>query len=205
MHGLFLTKFQQFALHVMKPGEWVQVVVASQIQDTAFHLDQFYSDEVLIALIQAAATRTNTTPEAWQEAFGCFLAPDLIKLGQLLHLADPKWKTLDYVVNVQSMVHAPLIRLNPGMHPARLIGIRYTPRKAIMIYLSPRHWCHLAKGIILGMAEFFREPMQVTMKERRCMLTKNRKECWLFIEHQPAAALSSPTKFLESPDLLSAT
>ncbi|MBF0611458.1 MAG: heme NO-binding domain-containing protein, partial [Magnetococcales bacterium] len=71
----------------------------------------------------------------------------------------------------------------PGVKPPRLMTIHYAPRKILIIYLSPRHLCSMARGIILGIGDYFKERLSVTLKERQCLITGN-KECWIYVVKQ---------------------
>ena len=55
-----------------------------------------YPDQEAVALVTAAAKKEGKPVTVFQEDFGEFIVPDLIKMYGFL--IDPKWKTIDLLV-----------------------------------------------------------------------------------------------------------
>lgn len=180
MHGLLLRKFRQFAALVARDLPWSELAVRAAVPDRAYSAEDVYADEEFHALMAALSDHHRLAREEMLELFGAYLAPEFVHMSLAWNLSQSHWRTMDYVVHVQGALHAGIARLVPGVSPPRLMSIRYTPRKALIIYFSQRHLCPMAKGIILGLAKFFKENYTVILKERQCLIT-GAKECWIYV------------------------
>jgi hypothetical protein len=82
-------------------------------------------------------------------------------------LVQPEWKTLDLVVNAEEVIHSVVRRRNPLAKPPVLRCARYSTDELRLVYASPRKLCQIAKGIIRGVAQHYREEVSIT--DESCM------------------------------------
>ena len=99
------------------------------------------------------------------ERFGKFLAPHLVKVAGR-HI-NPAWRTLDLIENTESIIHTMVRRANPGAEPPVLETVRQSPNELNLIYTSGRQLCVLAKGIMQGIANHYKE--SISIEETSCM------------------------------------
>jgi hypothetical protein len=120
----------------------------------------------LLALVSAASRNLNLPAGAVLEAFGEFIAPELISLyGKLI---DPEWKTLDLIENTEKLVHTAVRVGNPGVRRPILQCRRGTPDELQIVYSSDRRLCSVVRGIVKGVAGYYGETVHIS--EDACML-----------------------------------
>jgi predicted hydrocarbon binding protein len=160
MHGLIFLQLQKFAQNKAGPQAWEILLKEANLPVTSYSPVRAYPDQEVFAIVGAASRILNQTPSQILEAFGEFIAPELIRLyGRML---DPKWKTLDVIENTEKLVHTAVRVGNPGAKPPVLECIRTTENELQIMYSSERQMCQLAKGIITGIARHFGETITVT-------------------------------------------
>ena len=125
-----------------------------------------YPDEEIGRLVASASQVLGADPTVILESFGKAIVPGLVSIyGMSL---KPQWKTLDVLENVETTIHTAVRRRDPGATPAALESHRHGPHEVEIVYRSPRMLCALAKGIVFGVAEHFKE--RVSLTETTCML-----------------------------------
>ena len=82
-------------------------------------------------------------------------------------LVQPEWKTLDLVMNAEELIHSVVRRRNPVAKPPVLRCARYSDDEVQLVYASPRKLCHIAKGIVRGVARHYHE--EVSINDQACM------------------------------------
>jgi len=165
MHGIIFTELRKFAEARAGAGAWPKVLEEAGLAGRIFLAVQPYPDEDAVAIVGAAARLTGREPQAIQEDFGEFIAPDLLKLYG--HLVGEGWKTLDVIEHTEVTMHRVVRARNPGAAPPELRCTRPSPDEVIVTYASPRRMCGIAKGIARGLARHFEEKVLVT--ESSCM------------------------------------
>lgn len=166
MHGLIFLQLQKFAQQQAGAQAWETLLGEAKLPVKSYSAVRTYPDEEVFALVGAASRVLNLPAPAILEAFGEFIAPELIRLyGRLL---QPGWKTLDVIENTEKLVHAAVRVGNPGAKPPVLECIRTTEDELQIMYSSERQLCSLAKGIVQGLARHFGETISVC--DDACML-----------------------------------
>ena len=166
MHGLIFAELKKFVVAKAGGETWNKLLVEAGVgEKTIFMPNQVYADDQLQKLVAAGSRLTGMPAMQLQEAFGEFIAPDLLKLYETQ--INPAWKTLDLVEKTESMVHRAVRIKVPGADPPRLVCTRPAPDNVVMQYSSNRRMCGVATGIIKGVATTMHENVQVTQKE--CM------------------------------------
>jgi tRNA A-37 threonylcarbamoyl transferase component Bud32 len=181
MHGSIFLQFQRFAQkHGCIPA-WEILLREAHLPVKSYSPARAYPDEEMLALVGAASRLLNIPADAVLEAFGEFVAPELIRLyGKLI---DPEWKTLDLIENTEKLIHAAVRVGNPGARPPVLHCIRSTPDELQIVYSSDRQLCGVAKGIVKGVARHYGEVVRIS--DDACML-RGDPFCALQVTRVPA-------------------
>jgi predicted hydrocarbon binding protein len=165
MHGLIFLQLQKFAQKQVGPQAWELLLREANLRLQSYSPARAYPDADLVALVRAAGRVVGKSEAAVVEAFGEFIAPELLRLhGRLL---KPEWKTLDVIENTEPLIHAAVRVGNPGAQPPVLDVVRTSAEELQLIYTSERKLCQLAKGILAGIARHFGESIAVS--EEACM------------------------------------
>src|SRR5262249_739303 len=103
MHGLIVVQLQRF---VQKQGivtSWEALLREGQLPVKGYSPAGAYPDAEMLALVGAAGRLLKVPASAVLEAFGEFIAPELLRLyGKLI---KPEWKTLDLIENTEPLIH----------------------------------------------------------------------------------------------------
>jgi tRNA A-37 threonylcarbamoyl transferase component Bud32 len=181
MHGLIFLQFQRFAQKQGRIPAWESLLREAQLPVKSYSPARTYPDEEMLALVGAAGRLLNTPAAALLEAFGEFVAPELIRLyGKLI---EPQWKTLDLIENTEKLIHVAVRVGNPGAQPPVLHCIRSTPDELQIVYSSDRQLCGVAKGIVKGVARHYGETVRIS--DDACML-RGDPFCALQVTRVPA-------------------
>jgi tRNA A-37 threonylcarbamoyl transferase component Bud32/predicted hydrocarbon binding protein len=166
MHGIIFLQFQKFAQRQRGITHWESLLREAQLPPKSYSPARAYPDEEMLALVGAASRLLDRPACAVLEAFGEFVAPELLRLyGKLI---KPEWKTLDLIENTEKLIHTAVRVGNPGAQPPVLDCIRSTCDELQLLYSSDRQLCSVAKGIIKGVARHYGETVRIT--EDACML-----------------------------------
>lgn len=165
MHGLIFLQLQRFVQQQAGPKAWDLLLQQANLPRKSYAPVRDYPDAEATALVAAASMALNQPPAVILDAFGAFLAPQLLRLYHLL--IQPSWKTLDVIENTEAIIHAAVRKTNPGARPPVLDCVRTSEHELQLMYSSDRQMCSLAKGIIKGLAAHFGE--EVTLTDHSCM------------------------------------
>ncbi|MDQ7835128.1 MAG: methyl-accepting chemotaxis protein [Humidesulfovibrio sp.] len=143
----------------VKFGEAVQDKVMEELGHPVFLPAQSYPDEVLRQMADIVVQESGKDPRA------VFVDLGKYTIGQFHKMYRPyfKAKTLKEFYLTMNDTHAALTKANPGIVPPRF---SYEDRgnKLTMIYKSRRGYHHYFEGILLGAAEFFKTPVDITVQ-----------------------------------------
>src|SRR5215472_18581004 len=132
MHGLIFLQFQRFAQTHSRITAWENLLREAQLPIKSYSPARAYPDEEMLALIGAASRLLDMSAGAVLEAFGEFVAPELIRLyGRLI---EPEWKTLDLIENTEKLIHTAVRVGNPDAQPPVLHCVRSTPDELQIVY-----------------------------------------------------------------------
>jgi len=165
MHGTMFVHLRRFTEEQYGTAAWNVVLSAAELGPRVYLPITSYPDEELSAIVAAAARATGQEVPALLESFGEYVAPHLVAMYR--HLLKPSWRTLDVLEHVEATAHRAVRVEQPGAAPPYLEAIRDSERQLTIHYTSARRLCHVAKGIIRGLARHFGEA--VTITESQCM------------------------------------
>jgi len=166
MHGLIFAELRKFAEAKLGPGSWKRLTDSAGLSQKSYLSTQVYPDSDVTALVSAASDETNVPTQDLLEAFGDFIAPDLI--GMFRSLLDPTWRTLDVIEHTETTIHKVVRTGHPGASPPQLQTVRSETNEVTILYNSSRQLCAIAKGICKGLSRHFDEV--ITIEEATCML-----------------------------------
>ena len=146
-------------------SSWSRVITLANLPAKAYSPVAEYPDSEAMALMAAASQLAGLPLADFLEEFGEALTPDLLAMHP--GLVQPEWKTLDLVMNAEELIHAVVRRRNPVAKPPVLKCARYSDDEVQLVYASPRKLCHIAKGIVRGVARHYQE--EVSINDQACM------------------------------------
>lgn len=165
MHGLIFAELQKYAETMHGKGTWDALLKKAGLAAKPYLSVKEYPDAEAVALVVAASSMTGLSAAEVLEAFGEFIAPDLMKMYG--HLLRPEWKTIDVIDNTEATVHSVVRVKNPGAKPPQLKTVRHGANEVVVFYTSPRQMCALAIGIGKGLAKHFNE--NIVIQHTACM------------------------------------
>ena len=183
MYGLIFAELKKYAEKTFGEGTWPELLNAAGIERRVFLNVNEYPDEEAVALLKAAAERSQQSAADMQGDFGRFIAADLVQVyGPML---KPEWNTLDLIVNTEGMIHELIRRKNPEAKPPTLGCSRESTDEVLISYSSPRRMCSFAKGLVHGVAEHYGE--RVTVTESSCM-ERGDPTCSIWVKLEASSA-----------------
>ena len=180
MHGLILSELKRFSANGDRNGAWGDVLQEAGLADRVYTARETYPDAELAAILRAAARHRQTDVQTLLEQFGEFIAPTLMTVYK--PYLKPEWKTLDMIEHTENNIHRAVRLRDPLAIPPRLKVRRVSPTEVVVIYESERQLCALAKGIARGVAQQYRERIEIN--ELSCML-KGKPSCTIAIKLIP--------------------
>lgn len=165
MHGTMFVHLRKFIDSQCEPHAWSTIVLKSGLEPRLYLPITTYPDADMIAIVRAAADATSSDVPSLLGRFGEFVAPLL--LAAYRHLLKPEWRTLDILEHVEATAHRAVRVEQPGAAPPYLEAERRSAHEITVNYASSRRLCHLAKGIIVGLARHFDE--DISIHESQCM------------------------------------
>jgi hypothetical protein len=164
MQGFLLAELERYVDERYGGASWTALLDEAGLEPKSYFADERYPDADLLAITRAVPLITQLPLSALVEDFGRFLAPPLLQ--RYGHLAEPHWQTLEFLENATRIYGAFGDALFGSAAPV-LHGARTSPNEVLLTYASHRRLCGLAKGLARGLADKFREKIEVV--ERACM------------------------------------
>ncbi len=180
MHGLLFCQLEAFVSACHGRGVWAAMLGRSQMAGQTFRSDQTYDDADMHRLVGTAAQLLDAPIETVQEAFGIYLAPQLLQLHA--DLIQPTWRTLEVLLHTESLIHGAVRQRDPLASPPQLAIVQTGPTRLQLNYRSPRKLSATARGIIIGLGQHFGEQVRITER-----LNPDESH-QMIIDVQPAAA-----------------
>jgi len=165
MHGFVYTELKDYVVAKLGADAWATLLRQAGLKGKAYVNYAEYPDTDAVQLVTAASEVTGLAPGVILEDFGAFLAPHLFRAYR--PLIDPAWKTLEFLENAEATIHRVVRARNAHARPPVLRCRRISPSEVMVVYASPRRLCAVARGIVRGLAQHYREAVTVT--ESVCM------------------------------------
>jgi predicted hydrocarbon binding protein len=166
MHGIVLKGLKDFVVDHHGHEAWRSIQAEAGLKGRIYVSVTEYSDEEVMMLVEAASSITDTDVPDLLEAFGRFLVPPLLETYGVHVNGD--WTGLQLVANVEEYIHTSLRAKEISSYtPPKLQSDWIDDDRVGIIYDSERELCHLARGLIAGVGEYFDDPL--TIEEKYCM------------------------------------
>ncbi|WP_410765569.1 heme NO-binding domain-containing protein [Haloferax sp. DFSO60] len=165
MHGIILTKFKDFVVDTYDRKMWTTLQREADLPSRLYVPVEEYPDEDVFALLDAASELTDTSVPDLLEAFGEYLVPPLLETYGV-HV-ERDWTGLELIANIKAF-HRALREKNISTYTTPKVETGWRDSETVsVIYRSERQFCHLARGLILGVSDHFDEPYEIS--EPTCM------------------------------------
>lgn len=169
MHGILILELERFIKERSGEEGWWETCRRAGATPRQFNSAQPWSDAQFHDLVGGAATVLGSSVAVLEEGFGRFLAPNLIRFGLFQGVVRPEWGALEIIRRVQSTIHSTLVLQNGELLPP-VIQVEVATHNTLRLrYRSPRRLCRMLQGIVVGLGDFFAEPL--TIIESHCQLT----------------------------------
>lgn len=165
MHGILYKALKDLVVDRYGRDVWSEVRSEAGVGSKLYLPVTTYEDEELFDLVEATATVLDQEPDAILEPFGENVAAQL--LDTYGNLVDPDWTAIDLVEHTEEHIHTVLRAHNPELSPPELECRREGADRVTVQYRSERQLCHVAIGIVRGVASHYEEDL--TISERHCM------------------------------------
>ena len=178
MHGIIHKALKEYVTERLSADEWSNVLDEADIDPKLYLPVSHYPDEEITAIIGVLSDRTGNTEHAIQRDFGEFLAPQLMD-------------TFKAHIKAGWGIREILLALDPIYDQIRAQNEESTPPDVdcdevargtlVLTYRSDRQLCSMAKGIIVGTADYVDDAVEVS--EDACM-HEGDDRCELTVEIQ---------------------
>lgn len=162
MHGSIFVFLKRFVESRYNYSTWVSIKESQGISSEIYEMTGVYPTEELVKLIGAYSEISRKTPYEVQEQFGTFLVPDLLMIYK--KYVNPSWSTFDMLLHAEDHMHGAVRSYDNRSTPPRLSVNKVSPKLLVIDYYSKRRMAGVAIGIIKGIAEYFNEADQITIK-----------------------------------------
>ncbi len=160
MHGVVHSLLQQFIVETYTKEVWDKVYISAKLQTKEYLPSNIYGDEEFSKVVIETSKILNKSGEILQEEFGEFMLPHLMKMYS--SFVKPTWKALDFLENVEEVIHRTVRLKNYGAHPPTLFVKRINSKEIELEYNSPRKMTHLLLGMIRGTGKYYNENLVIT-------------------------------------------
>ena len=184
MHGIMFIELSRYADEQLGPGGWDRITTTAGLGDRVYEPGVAGPDVEFVRLASLVADAVGRPLQEALEEFGRFVAPDL--LGGLYGLLiDPSWDLMDFLEHTEETIHTVVRARDPVASPPRLLTRRRGFDEVMIVYSSPRNLCSVAKGIIEGAAQHYRET--IVIDDLACM-RRGDPRCQLVVKRAAATA-----------------
>lgn len=125
-----------------------------------------YPDAEIVALVDTAAQRLDTTPNAVLRWFGRAAIPLLAERYEAFFM--PHSSARPFIMGINEVIHPEVRKLYAGAACPHFHFHHLDDGRLAIAYRSPRRLCHLAHGFIEGAAAHFAETVDI--EHLSCML-----------------------------------
>jgi hypothetical protein len=187
VNGLIFLALEDFLESQLGVEAWSEAMDSVGLEKQSFEPEYFYPDQVAADLFVAIAKQLKMPISDMLDKFGRHLVPGLVKIGQHMGVVKKSWRTIDILEHLQDPILSSFSNKDEGIIAPQIRVYRLKHSEVAIAYVSKRKLCHLLKGIVMGMGEYFSEP--IMFKEQVCM-------------HNGSAPLCRLTVYLDDPDMV---
>jgi hypothetical protein len=166
VHGIVLKGLKDFVVDSYDRDTWQTLQREAELPHRLYVPVTEYPDEDVLALVETASRLTDLPVPDLLESFGRFIVPPLVETYGI-HV-DADWTGLELIANVETYIHLALRAKQISTYTPPELESEWRGTDTVsVVYRSDRQLCHLARGIINGVGDYFDEPYVI--EEPRCM------------------------------------
>jgi hypothetical protein len=162
VHGSIFYLLKKFVYSRFSVETWAKMQIAADVEGWEYVITKSYPLTHMEGLVFAASQFSGIEVEKLKEQFGEYLVPDLFVLYK--NYVRPEWKTMDMIEHTEKVMHGAVRALNSTANPPVLFVTKVNPNLLIIDYHSRRRMGSLAIGIIRGIAAYYGESENVSVK-----------------------------------------
>ncbi|MBC8237275.1 MAG: heme NO-binding domain-containing protein [Helicobacteraceae bacterium] len=172
MRGLMFNYLLEFIEEDFGYGVVDSVIGASGVGNDGSYADGgLYADEDLLSLMSAAASVLNISTNELQVLFGHrTFRPIYEKLITIyennVYKQNKINSAFDFIVMLDTIHYKEVVKLYPESIFPYFTLLNRTETELEFMYCSKRNLPYLAKGLLMGCAEYFKERLLIEMKEQ---------------------------------------
>ena len=162
MHGSIFAFLKRFVEKEYDYSTWAKIMEGTGIKRTGYQMHEMYPTQELVKIVGAVSALSGRTPHEVQEQFGTFLVPDLLMIYK--KYVKPDWNTYDMLLHAEEHMHRAVRKSDTRTSPPRLSVSKVSPKLLVIDYYSERRMASVGIGIVKGIAAYFNETEEVTVK-----------------------------------------
>ncbi|MCP4310965.1 MAG: hypothetical protein GY790_06855 [Bacteroidetes bacterium] len=168
MYGVIFTFLEEYVKERHGgPGIWRVLLKTTTGQAYKIYFPvKDYADEEFLALNRTAAESMDLPIPVVLEDFGSFVGPRLMSFYPM-YLKGHDTSTFNMIIHAGGNIHDAIHRHNPECKPPQLSAHKESNNVLLVHYHSHRQLCHMVRGIIRGLGEYFKEDLSI--EETQCM------------------------------------
>jgi hypothetical protein len=180
VNGVFHRGIKEFVIERYGRDVWDDAREAAGIERQVYLPVDTRPDAEFISLVETVPGQVDESPFELLEEFGRFLTERLVDTYGA-RVIDDDWGSMDLLAGVERAIHEPLRSHNAELNPPKLAVSRDEHDQVTLLYESPRRLCPIAKGIALGVGDYFDDDLAIS--EERCM-HRGDQQCEIVVTRQ---------------------
>ena len=166
MKGAVFTGFSEFAEKNFGLTNWLKTLDSCSLASNGEYVStEIYDDSEFVTLTDALGERVGKTREDLYREFGQHFFPVLMSMG--LKYVEGITDLFEFMRAVDSVIHIEVQKSDPLAYTPTMLYDQPSEDVLMVRYSSHRKMCHFAEGLILGAAEYFKQP--VTLSQTQCL------------------------------------
>ncbi|MFD2164940.1 heme NO-binding domain-containing protein [Thalassotalea euphylliae] len=180
MKGAVFVGFSDFVEQTYGLTTWLKALDSVSLPSNGEYIStEIYEDEELFTLLGAINELTSVTAIDLSRQFGRYFFKTLYSITQH-HVADIE-NLFEFLEAVDNVIHIEVKKADPLAYTPTLLYDQPSDDTLIVRYMSKRKMCHFAEGLILGAADHFDQPVDVS--QIACM-HEGEKHCLIKVTKQ---------------------
>lgn len=160
MHGIIFHEFRHFTNQQLGFQGWNKILKEADLEGKLYLPMQMYPDDELESLLQSASNHMTLKRDALLERFGQHIIPQFMRIfGQIV---KQEWHLMDVLEHTEDVIHRTIRQYDRNATPPPLICERAGATCVHIYYASPRNMLAFGRGLVLGLSEYYKEPVRIS-------------------------------------------
>lgn len=161
MHGVVMSALQKYVREQEGMDTWRDVKEKAEIDRATYSRTTDYPDEEFLQIYGVLTGEYGMEGDTLQRQFGYYLFGTLVEIYERIYF-DDDWDALTMINSVEETIHQSLKqREGTAFTPPELESQRLGTDRIEIIYTSERHLCELAKGMIMGVEDYYDASLEI--------------------------------------------